>query len=52
MSTGADLGAAVVAALGSLSGPLHGGAPSRSLDTLDAIGDPANTAAWVRDKVA
>ncbi len=52
ISTGADLGAAVVAALGSLSGPLHGGAPSRSLDTLDAIGDPSNTAQWVRDKVA
>jgi citrate synthase len=52
ISTGADLGAAVVAALGSLSGPLHGGAPSRSLDTLDAIGEPENTAAWVRDKVA
>ncbi len=52
VSTGADLGAAVVAALGSLSGPLHGGAPSRSLDTLDAIGDPSNTEAWVRDAVA
>lgn len=52
ISTGADLGAAVVAALGSLSGPLHGGAPSRSLDTLDAIGDPSNTEAWVRDAVA
>ena len=52
ISTGADLGAAVVAALGSLSGPLHGGAPSRSLDTLDAIGEPENTAAWVRDRVA
>ncbi|HEX4532488.1 MAG TPA: citrate/2-methylcitrate synthase, partial [Acidimicrobiia bacterium] len=35
-STGADVGAAVVAALGALSGPLHGGAPSRALDTLDA----------------
>lgn len=51
ISTGADLGAALVAAFGSLSGPLHGGAPSRSLDTLDEIGDPENTAAWVRDKV-
>ena len=37
-STGADLGAAIVAAIGALSGPLHGGAPSRALDTLDAIG--------------
>ena len=51
-STGADLGAAVVAALGSLSGPLHGGAPSRALDTLDAIGTPDRTEAWVRDAVA
>jgi citrate synthase len=51
-STGADLGAAVVAALGSLSGPLHGGAPSRALDTLDAIGTPDRTAEWVRHAVA
>jgi citrate synthase len=50
-STGADLGAAVVGAIGALSGPLHGGAPSRALDTLDAIGDPANAAAWIRDAV-
>jgi citrate synthase len=51
-STGADVGAAVVAALGALSGPLHGGAPSRALDTLDAIGSPENTEAWVRHAVA
>ncbi len=51
-STGADLGSAVVAALGSLSGPLHGGAPSRALDTLDAIGTPERTEAWVRDAIA
>jgi citrate synthase len=50
-STGADLGSVVVAALGSLSGPLHGGSPSRALDTLDAIGDPSNTATWVRTTV-
>jgi citrate synthase len=40
-STGADLGAAVVAAIGALSGPLHGGAPSRALALLDRIGGPA-----------
>jgi citrate synthase len=50
-STGADLGAAVVAAIGSLSGPLHGGAPSRALDTLDAIGHPDRADAWIRDAV-
>jgi len=50
-STGADVGAAVVAGLGALSGPLHGGAPSRALDTLDAIGTPDRTDRWVRDAV-
>jgi citrate synthase len=39
-STGADPAACVVAAVGALSGPLHGGAPSRALDLLDAIGTP------------
>jgi citrate synthase len=51
-STGADVVAAVVAAIGALSGPLHGGAPSRALDTLDAIGTPDNTERWVRRAVA
>lgn len=39
-STGADLGACIVGAIGSLSGPLHGGAPSRALALLDEIGTP------------
>jgi len=47
-STGADVGSAVIAAIGALSGPLHGGAPSRVLDMLDAIGDPAGAEAWLR----
>jgi citrate synthase len=51
MSTGADLGSAVVAAMGSLSGPLHGGAPSRALEALDAIGSPDRAEAWIRDAV-
>jgi citrate synthase len=46
-STGADLADVVGAALGALAGPLHGGAPSRALDAVDAIGDPERTAAWV-----
>jgi citrate synthase len=37
-STGADVGAAIVAGIGALSGPLHGGAPSRALALLDEIG--------------
>lgn len=50
-STGADLGASIVGAIGALSGPLHGGAPSRALDMLDAIGKPENADAWVRSTV-
>ncbi|GAS99063.1 citrate (Si)-synthase [Mycolicibacterium canariasense] len=45
-STGADVGSAICAALGAFSGPLHGGAPDRALDALDAIGDPVNATAW------
>jgi citrate synthase len=50
-STGADLGAAVVGAIGALSGPLHGGAPGRVLEMLDDIGSPDKAEAWVRDTV-
>jgi citrate synthase len=51
-STGADAAAAVVGALGALSGPLHGGAPSRALDTLDAIGRPEAAEPYVRRLLA
>ncbi|MFI9269851.1 citrate synthase [Kitasatospora sp. NPDC052896] len=50
-STGADLAACVSGALGALSGPLHGGAPSRALDTLDAIGTPERAEPWIRERV-
>ncbi len=36
-STGADFAACVTASIGSPSGPLHGGAPSRALALLDEI---------------
>jgi citrate synthase len=50
-STGADIGAAVVGGIGALSGPLHGGAPSRALDLLDAIGTPENARPYLVDAV-
>ncbi|WBB60627.1 citrate synthase/methylcitrate synthase [Streptomyces sp. WMMC500] len=50
-STGADLAACLVGAVGALSGPLHGGAPSRALDALDAIGTPDRIDAWIRERV-
>ena len=51
VSTGADIGAAVVGAIGALSGPLHGGAPSRALDLLDAIGTPDNARPYLVERV-
>lgn len=51
-STGADVAAAVVGGIGSLSGPLHGGAPSRALDALDEIGSVDRAPQWTRDQLA
>ncbi|MER6242301.1 citrate synthase/methylcitrate synthase [Streptomyces griseorubiginosus] len=50
-STGADVAACLVGAVGALSGPLHGGAPSRALDTLNAIGTPDRIDPWIRERV-
>ena len=50
-STGADLAACLVGAIGSFSGPRHGGAPSRALEALDEIGSLDRADAWVRHRV-
>ncbi|MFC9059399.1 citrate synthase/methylcitrate synthase [Streptomyces sp. NPDC057074] len=50
-STGADVAAGLTGAVAALSGPLHGGAPSRALDTLDAIGTPERIDGWIRERV-
>ncbi|HEV3069940.1 MAG TPA: citrate synthase 2 [Solirubrobacteraceae bacterium] len=46
-STGADCAAALSSAVGALSGPLHGGAPSRVLKMLDEVERSGNAASWV-----
>jgi citrate synthase len=51
-STGADLGSALVGAIGALSGPIHGGAPSRALETLYEIGTEDRAYEYLREKVA
>jgi citrate synthase len=51
-STGADVASALAGALGSLSGPLHGGAPSRVLDSLDAVGSADRIEPWIRAELA
>ncbi|MBS2008926.1 MAG: citrate synthase/methylcitrate synthase [Cyanobacteria bacterium SZAS TMP-1] len=52
VSTGADVGAALTAAVGTLSGPLHGGAPGPVLDMFDSIGSVANVSNGVAEKMA
>src|SRR5918996_4613483 len=52
-STGADCGAAMSAAVGALSGPLHGGAPAHVLPMLDEVartGDPEGYVKGVLDR--
>ena len=51
-STGADVASALAGALGSLSGPLHGGAPSRVLDSLDQIESVKEIEPWIEAELA
>ena len=51
-STGSDLVSAVVAAIGALKGPLHGGAPGPVLEMLDAIGEPSRAESWIEGELA
>jgi citrate synthase len=48
-STGADVAAALSAAVGALSGPLHGGAPSRVLKMLDEVEQVGDAERYVND---
>ena len=48
-STGADCASALSAAVGALSGPLHGGAPSRVLKMLDEVERTGDAERWVSD---
>jgi len=47
-STGADVAAAMSGAVGALSGPLHGGAPSRVLQMLDDVAQSGDAEQYVR----
>jgi citrate synthase len=48
-STGADVAAALSAAVGALSGPLHGGAPARVLRMLDEVEASGDAESYVVD---
>ena len=50
-STGADCAASLAAAIGALSGPLHGGAPARVLPMLDAAAAAVSVDEYVRGEL-
>ena len=50
-STQSDLISAIAAAIGSLKGPLHGGAPSEVTEMIEAIGTKENAEPWLRNKL-
>jgi citrate synthase len=48
-STGADVAASLSGAIGAMSGPLHGGAPSRVLHMLDEVESSGDAEKYVKD---
>lgn len=51
-STGADLGSAVLAGVGALSGARHGGANQLAFEMLSGLDDAASARRWARDALA
>ena len=49
--TAADLGSAIVAAIATLKGPLHGGAAEAVQKTVEEIGDPQRAIDYVESKI-
>ena len=52
VSTLSDLHSGIVAAIGALKGPLHGGANEKVMDVLGAVGKKENAEKWIRDALA
>lgn len=51
-STLSDLHSSIVAGIGALKGPLHGGANERVLEVLESVGTVDRAHAWVADALA
>lgn len=52
VSTLSDLHSGIVAAIGTLKGPLHGGANEEAWKVLESVGSPENAEAWIKDALA
>ena len=51
-STRSDIASAVAGAIGTMKGPLHGGAPSEVVDQLAKVGSVEHAEEWIRDALA
>jgi citrate synthase len=51
ISTLTDIYSAIVSAIGTLKGPLHGGAPSKVWEMLEEIGKAENASSWLKSKI-
>ncbi|HWE35283.1 MAG TPA: citrate/2-methylcitrate synthase [Isosphaeraceae bacterium] len=52
VSTLSDLYSGIVSAIGTLKGPLHGGANEEAWKLLERVGAPEKAAAWIEDALA
>jgi citrate synthase len=52
ISTRSDLASAVCGAIGTMKGPLHGGAPSEVVDQLAQVGSAEHAESWIRETLA
>jgi len=52
VSTLSDLHSGIIAGIGALKGPLHGGANERAIEMLLEIGGPERAEAWVQERLA
>lgn len=51
-STLSDMHSAIMAAIGALKGPLHGGANERAMEMLLEIGVPEKAESWIKDALS
>ena len=52
VSTLSDIHSGIVAAVGTLKGPLHGGANEEAWKVLERVGSPDNAERWIQDALA
>jgi citrate synthase len=52
VATLSDLYSGIVSGIGTLKGPLHGGANEEAMHMLMEIGEPSKAEAWIRDALA